>query len=55
MTAPMTAPLAAIPVVDIRAGGPVRRAIDGADRARALRDECVAWLPRAGDRDAAGH
>jgi hypothetical protein len=41
----MTAPLAAIPVVDIRAGGPVRRAVDGADRARALRDECVAWLP----------
>lgn len=39
--------LAAIPVVDIRSGGPVRRAVDGADRARALRDECVAWLPRA--------
>jgi hypothetical protein len=42
----MTAPLAAIPVVNIRSGGPVRRAIEGADRARALRDECVAWLPR---------
>lgn len=42
----MTAPLAAIPVVDIRSGGPVRRAVDGAERARALRDECVAWLPR---------
>ena len=40
----MTTPPAAIPVVDIRAGGPVRRAVDGADRARALRDECVAWL-----------
>jgi hypothetical protein len=43
----MTAPLAAIPVVDIRSGGPVRRAAEGAERARALRDECVAWLPRA--------
>ena len=43
----MNAPLAAIPVVDIRSGGPVRRAADGAERARALRDECVAWLPRA--------
>jgi len=41
----MTTSLAAIPVVDIRSGGPVRRAIDGGDRARALRDECVAWLP----------
>jgi hypothetical protein len=43
----MITPPAAIPVVDIRDGGPVRRAIDGADRARALRDECVAWLPGA--------
>ena len=43
----MTAPLAAIPVADIRSGGPVRRAAEGADRARALRDECVAWLPGA--------
>src|SRR5262245_25439110 len=43
----MTAPVAAIPVVDIRSGGPVRWATERADRARALRDECVAWLPRA--------
>jgi hypothetical protein len=43
----MTAPLAAIPVVDIRSGGPVRRAAEGAERVRALRSECVAWLPRA--------
>ncbi|MPZ39341.1 MAG: hypothetical protein GEU95_15035 [Rhizobiales bacterium] len=43
----MTAPLPAIPVVDIRSGGPVRRATEGAERVRALRDECVAWLPRA--------
>ena len=42
----MTAPLSAIPIVDIRSGGPVRRAAEGAERARALRDECVAWLSR---------
>ncbi len=51
----MTAPLTAIPVVDIRSGGPVRRAIEGADRARALRDECVAWLPGAATSAAAGY
>jgi hypothetical protein len=39
--------LPAIPVVDIRSGGPVRRAVEGADRAQALRNECVAWLSRA--------
>jgi len=39
--------LASVPVVDIRVGGPVRRAFEGADRAQALRSECVAWLPRA--------
>jgi hypothetical protein len=49
MTRPiMTVPLAAIPIVDCRLGGPVQRAAEGADRARALRAECVAWLPRAG-------
>ena len=42
----MTAQLPTIPIVDIRSGGPVRRAAEGAERARALRDECVAWLPR---------
>jgi hypothetical protein len=42
----MNAPLPAIPIVDIRSGGPVRRAAEGAERARALRDECVAWLSR---------
>jgi len=35
-----------IRVADIPAGGLVQYAIDGRDRARALRDECVAWLPR---------
>lgn len=43
----MTAPLPAIPVVDIRTGGPVRRAAEGAERAKALRSECVAWLGAA--------
>jgi hypothetical protein len=37
--------LVVIPVVDCRADGPVRHATDGQMRARALRDECVAWLP----------
>jgi hypothetical protein len=38
--------LVAIPIVDIRAGGPVRHALDdGRARARALRDQCVGWLP----------
>ena len=38
--------LARIPLVDIRGDGPVRHAIEGRERARALRDECIAWLPR---------
>jgi hypothetical protein len=38
--------LAAIPLVDLREGGPLRGAIECRDCARALRDECVAWLPR---------
>jgi hypothetical protein len=42
----MASPKAAIPRVDIRTGGPTRRVTEGLDRARALRDECVAWLPR---------
>jgi hypothetical protein len=37
--------LVTIPVTDIRAGGPVGHAIDASARARALRDECVRWLP----------
>jgi hypothetical protein len=31
--------------VDVREGGPVRHAVDGHSRARALRNDCVAWLP----------
>jgi hypothetical protein len=38
--------LVTIPVVDIRGGGPISHAIDGRVRARALRDDCVRWLPR---------
>jgi hypothetical protein len=34
-----------IPVVDVRDGGPVRHALEAPERARALRDDCVAWLP----------
>ena len=37
-----------IPVVDVREGGPVRHALDARTRARALRDDCVTWLPRPG-------
>jgi hypothetical protein len=39
--------LASIPVVDVRDGGAVRHAVDACARARALRDDCVTWLPRA--------
>lgn len=37
--------LPAIPIVDVREGGPVRRAGEASLRARGLRDECVDWLP----------
>lgn len=37
--------LAEITVVDIRAGGTVRYAQDAHDRARALRNDCLAWFP----------
>jgi len=40
------AELACIPVVDVREGGAVRHAVDARARARALRDDCVTWLPR---------
>jgi hypothetical protein len=41
----MTTRLAAIPVVDVRDGGTLRHAREGRDRARGLRDTCVAWFP----------
>ena len=42
----MTA-LQAIPVVDLRDSGPLRHAERSAERARALRDACLGFLPRA--------
>ena len=39
--------LAAIPVVDVRDGGTLRHAREGSARARALRDACLNWFPRA--------
>src|SRR4051812_20724644 len=39
--------LASIPLVDVRDGGPLRHARESCERARALRDDCVAWFPRA--------
>jgi hypothetical protein len=44
MSAPK-AMLRSIPVVDLRESGVVRHAIDGQARARALRDDCLRWLP----------
>jgi len=40
-------PLPSIPVVDIRAGGPPQQARQSAAKARALRDACLAFFPRA--------
>ncbi len=45
MLVSMKPELTQIPVVDVRDGGTVRHAREGAARARALRDECVAWFP----------
>jgi hypothetical protein len=43
----MSAALPAIPVVDIRDGGPPRHARQSADEARALRDACLDFFPAA--------
>jgi hypothetical protein len=43
----MSAPLTAIPVIDIRDGGPPRHARQSAVQARALRDACLDFFPRA--------
>src|SRR5215475_4384514 len=37
--------LLAIPVVDVRDGGPIRHARERAQSAQALRDDCLAWFP----------
>ena len=39
--------LAVIPVAEIAPDGQVRHAIDHRARAQSLRDDCLAWLPRA--------
>ena len=41
----LAATLTTVPVVDVRDGGPLRHAREAGVRARALRDDCVAWLP----------
>jgi hypothetical protein len=42
--------LPAVPVITAGPGGLLQYGIDGGDRARALRDGCVAWLPRRVER-----
>jgi hypothetical protein len=46
MTAILGPTLAPISIVDVRNGGPLRHATESRLRARALRDECIRWLPR---------
>ena len=46
MKTPSGGSLAPVPIVDIRDGGTLRHATESILRARALRDECVRWLPR---------
>jgi hypothetical protein len=41
-----TTTLPTIPIIDVREGGPVRHAIEGCARSRALRDDCLAWFPK---------
>jgi hypothetical protein len=43
----MSAPLPAIPVIDVRDGGPPHHARHRAAQARALRDACLRFFPRA--------
>src|SRR5258708_34757024 len=43
----MTVRLPAIPVVDVRDGGPTRLALQNPAKARALRDACLGIFPRA--------
>jgi hypothetical protein len=43
----MDVTLRPIDVVDVRDGGPIRHAREGSERARALRRDCLAWLPFA--------
>lgn len=43
----MMSSLASVPVIDVRAGGPVRHARERPERARLLREDCLGFLPRA--------
>jgi hypothetical protein len=43
----LRAALTTIRIVDLRKGGPVHHALEAPEHARALRDDCAAWLPRA--------
>jgi hypothetical protein len=43
----LTRALPAIPVIDLRDGGPLRHAEQSAQHARALRDACLGFFPRA--------
>jgi hypothetical protein len=43
----MISPASAIPLVDIRNGGPPQHARRSGERARALRDACLSFFPRA--------
>ena len=44
----MTPRLPSIPVIDAREGGTLQHARESRERARSLRDACVAWFPAAG-------
>lgn len=46
ISTPDLSAMPAIPVQDVRDGGPLRLAREGAAQARALRDDCVAFFPR---------
>jgi hypothetical protein len=39
--------LSEVTVRDVRDGGPLRLAVEARDRARALRDDCLAWFPKS--------
>jgi hypothetical protein len=43
----MSAALTAIPIIDVRDGGPLRHARQSAAQARALRDACLGFFPHA--------
>lgn len=46
---PMTSAMPVVPLTDVRDGGPLRHAQECAARARALRDDCLAYFPRAAE------